>query len=197
MLAVAVETGWIPYLLFESPGWLMFFLALCFAGTRIVGRRTGNPRLIHLSWIAVGLIALLFATSYFVTTKREKLTIALRDLLLAVEDKKFDDVRALVSEEAMIAFMGAELTREEMIARVDAVQFDDIILLNSAALMDTEPNTGTTAFRVNAKGTVNDFPSVNVSKWAVRWRYVDGKWVAIRFECIDMGRDAFFNREDK
>jgi multisubunit Na+/H+ antiporter MnhF subunit len=196
MLAEAVEVGWVPYLLFESPGWLMFFLALCFAVTRIVGRRTSNPRLIHLSWIAVGLIALLFASSYFVTTKREKLSVALKELLLAVEDKKFDEVRALVSEEAMIAFMGAELTREEMIVRVDAVEFDDIILLNSAALLDTEPNTGTTAFRVNAKGAVNDFPGVNVSKWAIRWRYVDNQWVAIRFECIDMGRDAFFNRKD-
>ncbi len=84
-----------------------------------------------------------------------------------------------------------------MIARVDAVQFDDIILLNSAALLDSEPNTGTTAFRVNAKGSFNDFPGVNVSKWAVRWRYVEGKWVAIRFECIDMGADALFNRPDK
>lgn len=197
MLTLAnAQSGWVPYLLFESPGWLLAGLAICFAVTRIVGRRTGNPRLMHLSWIAVVLIAAVFAASYFVTTKREKLTVALRELLQAIEDKQFDDVRALVGEEAMVAFMGDELTREQMIGRIDAVAFDDIILLNSAALLDNEPNTGTTAFRVNAKGTINDFPGVNVSKWAVRWRYVDGKWVAIRFRCIGMGEDAIFNRED-
>ena len=196
LLAAAQESGWVPYLLFESPGWLMVVLGVGFALTRIIGRRTGNKRLGHLSWIALGLVVLLFATSYFVTTPREKLSVALKELLLAVEDKKFDEVRALVGEEATIAFMGDEMTREEMISRIDRVKFDDIILLNSIALMDSEPNTGTTAFRVNAKGTINDFPGVNVSKWAVRWRYVDGQWVAIRFECIDMGEDALFNRPD-
>jgi len=174
----------------------MFALAICFAVTRILGRRSDNPRLMHLSWIALGLIALLFASSYFVTTPREKLTVALRDLLLAVEDKRFDDVRALVDDEAMVAFMGDELTRDEMIQRVDKVEFDDIILLNSAALLDTEPNTGTTAFRVNAKGAVNDFPGTNVSEWAVRWRYRDGEWVAIRLACIEMGAELLFNRKD-
>jgi len=197
MLAEAVQTGWVPYLLFESPGWLMAFLALGFVVTRILGRRTANPRLIHLSWIAFGLIVLLFASSYFVTTKREKLTVAVNDLLLAVEDKQFDDVRALVADEAMVQFRGDELTREQMIARVEQVEFDDIILLGSSAAMDTQQGYGITGLRVNAKGTVRDFPGTQVSEWAIRWRYVDGRWVAIRLECTRIGADALFNRGDQ
>ena len=196
MLASAVQSGWVPYLFFESPGWLMVFLALFFAATRIAGRRTGNPRLLHLSWIAVGLIALLFASSYLVTTKREQLTVALKHLLQTVEDKDFEQVRTLVDDEAMVAFMGEELTREQMIARVDEVQFDDIILIGSSAALDSQQGFGITGLRVNAKGSVDDFPGINVSEWAIRWRYDDGQWVAIRLECVDMGADVLFNRED-
>lgn len=184
---VAQESGWLPYLFVESPGWLMAFLALCFAVTRIAGRRTGNPRLMHLSWISFGLITLLFAASYFVTTPREQLNSALKDLLLAVEDKRLDDVRSMIDEQAVTHFMGDELTREQVIARIDAVEFDDIILLGSSALLDKEPGVGTTALRVNARGTVGDFPGVNVSKWAIRWRYVDGRWVADELHCVEIG----------
>lgn len=197
MLAQAAQSGWIPYLVFESPGWLMAFFALCFAVTRIVGRRTGNPRLMHLSWIAAGLVALLFAASYFVTTPREQLTAALRDLLLAVEDKRFDAVRTLVDDTAMIQFMDDELTREQMIAKVDEVQFDDIILLGSSATVDASQGYGITGLRLNVRGTVADFPGTNVSEWAIRWRYEKDtdRWVAIRLECIKFGADALFNRE--
>ena len=55
---------------------------------------------------------------------------------------------------------------------------------------------GITGLRVNAKGSVDDFPGINVSEWAIRWRYDDGQWVAIRLECVDMGADVLFNRED-
>ena len=70
MLISAAQSGWVPYLFFESPGWLMAFFALCFAATRIAGRRTGNPRVMHLSWISLGLVALLFAASTFVRPPR-------------------------------------------------------------------------------------------------------------------------------
>ena len=204
MLANAAQSGYLPYLLFESPGWLMFGLAMGFAVTRILGRRTGNERLIHLSWIAVGLIAVLFATSMLVTTKREKLTVALKELLLAVEDKDFDTVRTLVDETATIAYTGsendrppyleAELTRDQMILVVDQVTFDDIILIGSSAAMDSQQGYGITGMRINAKGSINDLLGMNVSEWAIRWRYQDGKWVAIRLECTGMGDDVLFNR---
>lgn len=188
MLAQAAsQSGWVPYLLFESPGWLLVVLALMWAGTRIIGRRTGNKRVMHLSWIALGLIAIVFATSHFVTTQREELLIALEELLDAVEDKQFDAVRTLVDDEAMVQFMDDELTREQMIDRVDAVEFDDIILLTHYSELDGKSGYGRTIFRVNAKGTVNDFPGVKVSEWVIRWRHVDGRWVAVRLECIEMG----------
>ena len=196
MLAQAsAQSGWVPYLVFESPGWLMAGLALFFAVTRIAGRRTGNRRLLRLSWVAVGLIAALFAASHLVTTQRERLTLALKDLLLAVEDKRFDDVRARVDEQATVQFMGDELTREQMIARVDRVAFDDILLLDSSSAMDKQQGYGITGLRVNVKGTVADYPGTNVSEWAIRWKYRDGRWVAARLECIRFGADAWLNRE--
>ena len=193
MLADAAQSGWLPYLLFESPGWLMAGLAMGFAITRVLGRRLGNPQLMHLSWIAAGLIGVIFALSYFVTTPREELGMALKDLLLAIEDKRLDDVRLMVDEQAMTQFMGDELTREQMLTRIDAVQFDDIILLGSSAVMDKQQGYGITGLRVNAKGTVADFPGTNVSEWAIRWRLVDGRWVAVRLDCIKIG----FNRPDR
>ena len=205
MLASAAQSGYIPYLLFESPGWLMAGLAVFFAVTRILGRRTGNKRLMHLSWIAVGLIAALFASSYFVTTPREQLSVALKELLLAVEDKRLDDVRTLIDEQATAEYVGDEsappflsvvLTREQMLALIETVRFDDIILINHAAMLDAQDGYGTTSLRVNVKGSVGDFPGTNVSIWGIRWKYVDGRWVAIRFECIEFGGDAWFNRPD-
>ena len=197
MLADAAQSGWAPYLIFESPGWLMACFAFCFAATRILGRRTGNPRLMHLSWIALGLVVLLFAASYFVTTPREKLAAALKDLLLAVEDKRLDDVRARIDEQAMTQFMGDELTREQVISRIDSVKFDDIILLSSSALMDKQQGFGITGLRVNVRGTVADFPGTQVSEWAIRWQEIDGRWVAVRLECLKTGADALFNRPDE
>lgn len=206
MLAAMTKPGLIPYVLFESPGWAMFTLALCFAVTRILGRRMGNKRLIHLSWIAAGLIALLFATSYFVTTKREKLTVALKELLLAIEDKDFDTARKLVTEKAKVAYSGeekyrppymdAEMDREKMIGLLNQVEFNDILLMSSVAYLDTQPDIGTTAFRVNVNGSLNGFPGISVSDWAIHWKYVDGKWVATGLECIDMGADSIFKRRD-
>lgn len=206
LASAAAHSGWVPYLLFESPGWLMVPLALMWAVTRITGRRAGNKRLMRLSWIALGLVALVFAASYFVTTPRERLGGALERLLLAVEDKDFAEVRRLVGDEATIAytgkesarpaFMNDELTREEMIGRVDRVRFDDIILLSSYAKLDSVPGYGTTGMRINAKGTVGDFPGTQVSEWAIRWREVEGRWVAVRLECIKIGADALFNRPE-
>lgn len=198
MLAqIAQQSGYLPYLLFESPGWLMTGLAVCFAVTRVIGRRTGNKRVLHLSWIALGLVVLVFAVSHFVTTQRETLAQALDDLLLAVEDKRLDDVERLIAADAMTQFMGDELTRDQVLARIDEVQFDDILLLDSSALLDKQQGYGITGLRVNAKGAIADYPGVNVSEWAIRWRYVDGRWVAIRLECIKFGADALFDRPDE
>jgi hypothetical protein len=194
MLADAAQSGWVPYLLFESPGWLMVFFALSFAATRIIGRRTGNPRLLHLSWISIGAIAVLFAASYFVTTQREELAEAVEALVLAAEDQRMDDLEAMIDPEAMTLFQGDELPRDRVLERIASVEFDDIILLDSSALLDTQAGYGITGLRVNAKGSVNDFPGTNVSDWAIRWRYVDGRWVAIRLECLAFGADAIFNR---
>lgn len=198
MLApIEQESGWLPYLIFESPGWLMAILAFCFAVTRIVGRRTGNPRLMHLSWISFGLIAALLAASYFVTTPREQINTALKDLLLAVEDKRLADVRSMIDEQAMTQFMGDELTLEQVMHKINAVEFDDIILLSSLVSLGPEPGYGSTIFRVNAKGAVAEFPGVNVSEWVIRWRLVDGRWVAVRLRCTAFGADAIFNRSDE
>lgn len=197
MLAQAAsQSGWVPYLLFESPGWLLLVLALMWAGTRIIGRRTGNKRVLHLSWIALGLLALVFATSYFVTTQREELNVALKELLLAVEDKRLDDVRGMIEEQAMTQFMGDELTREQVLTRIDGVEFDDIILLGSSALLDPQKGFGSTGLRVNVKGTVADYPGVNVSEWMIRWRRDGDRWVAVRLDCTKFGADALFNRND-
>jgi hypothetical protein len=202
----AQQSGWVPYLIFESPGWLMASFAVCFALTRIVGRRTGNARVMHLSWIALGLVALLFAASYFVTTPRERLSAALKDLLLAVEDKRLDDIRAMVADDATIAYAGEEsdrppflrdeLTREQMIEQIERVDFKDILLINQNAQLDREPGYGTTGLRVNAQGSVGDFPGTNVSIWGIRWREVNGRWVAVRLECIEFGASALFNRPE-
>ena len=196
MLADAAPSGWVPFLLFESPGVLMTFFAVCFALTRLIGRRTGNRRVLHLSWVSLALVAAVFASSYFVTTPRETLGQALEELLLAVEDKRLADVERLIDPDAMTQFQGDELTRQQVLDRIDAVQFDDILLLDSSALLDKKQGYGITGLRVNVKGTVADFPGVNVSEWAIRWRQVGGGWVAVRLECIKFGADALFNRPE-
>ncbi|MEM6258060.1 MAG: hypothetical protein AAGI37_07070 [Planctomycetota bacterium] len=205
MLAQAAQSGWVPYLLFESPGWLLVPLAVVWAGTRITGRRTGNKRLIHLSWIALGLVAAVFASSYFVTTQREQLGVALKELLLAVEDKRLDDLRTIIDEQATAAYAGDKsappflsgvLTRDQILAQIEAVDFDDIILINQIAKLDPQDGYGTTSFRVNVKASVDDFPGTNVSIWGIRWKRVGERWVVIRIECFEFGGDAWFNRPE-
>lgn len=197
MLVSAAQSGWVPYLLFESPGILMTVFAVCFALARLVGRRLGNRRVLHLSWVSIGLVLAVFAASSIVTTPRETLAQTLDELLLAVEDKRLTDVERLIDPDAMTQFQGDELTRQQVLDRIDSVTFDDILLLDSSALLDTQQGYGITGLRVNVKGTIADYPGVNVSEWAIRWRQVGDRWVAIRLECIKFGAEALFSRPDE
>ena len=141
-------------------------------------------------------MAAVFAVSHLVTTPREQLGISLKQLLDAVEAKRLDEVRGLIDPQAMTRFMDEELTREQVIARIESVEFDDIILIGSSALLDPQQGYGSTGLRVNVKGTVADYPGTNVSEWAIRWRYEKeaDRWVAVRLECVKFGADALFHR---
>lgn len=196
MLAIAAQSGWVPYLFFESPGILMTAFAVCFALTRLLGRRTGNKRVLHLSWVSLGLVLAVYAASSIVTTPRETLAQTLDELLLAVEDKRLADVERLIDPDAMTQFQGDEFTRQQLLDRIDSAAFDDVLLLDSSALLDTQQGYGITGLRVNVKGTIADYPGVNVSEWAIRWRHVDDRWVAIRLQCIKFGAEALFHRPD-
>lgn len=196
---VAQQSGWVPFLLFESPGILMAVFAICFALTRLIGRRTGNKRVLHLSWAALALTGVVFAASHWVTTPRETLIQALKDLVAAVEEKRFADVEQMIDPFAVTLFMGDELSRQQVLDRIDAIMFDDILLLDSSALVDTQTGYGITGLRVNVKGTVADYPGVNVSEWAIRWRYEEksGRWVAVRLECLQFGAEGLFGPSNR
>ncbi|MGB0767831.1 MAG: nuclear transport factor 2 family protein [Phycisphaeraceae bacterium] len=197
LASVGEQIGWVPYLLFESPGWLMAGFAIVWAAMRVIGRRTQNPRLLRVSWCFLAGVALTAAAGHFVTTDRERLETALTDLLLAVEDNDLARVRALIDPDATTRFMAKELDRNDVIERIDDATIDDIKLLSKAVLLDNEPGFGTTAIRVNAKGSFADFPGTQVSEWAIRWRLEDDRWRAVRFECVAIGADAIFGRSDE
>ena len=172
----------------------MLVLALGWASLRIAGRRTQNKRLLNLSWVPIGLVVVLYVTSSLVTTQRESLQIALKDLLLAVEDNEPDAIRALIAPEAMTNFQKQELDRDQVLARIDETKIDDIRLIGASVLLDQKKGMGVTGIRVNVKGSLSDIAGTHISEWAIRWRYEDGQWRATRFECIAIGADALFNR---
>lgn len=190
------------YFLFDSPWLVIAGLAITWTLLRIAGRRSGNKRLLHLSWVALGLIGALWLSATLVTTPREELESQLKALLDAVEDQDIARFREVVLPEAMTRFplngmdvnRASELDRDAVEAQLNRAKFDDIILLNSTAVVDG-PTQGATLIRVRAEGASGGVQGMHFSEWAIRWRRVDGQWRAQRLQCTAVGADAFFNKK--
>ena len=182
--------------LFESPGLLIAALAVVWAIMRVAGRRTDNKKLMHASWAPLVLCGVVWLVASQVTTKREKLDAALVDLLLSVEDKDMPAFREIVLPDARTQFMGDELTRDQVEARIDQATIDDLMLRRAVvALHENRPELGTTAIRVRAEGAVDAAPGMEFSEWVIRWRYEDDRWRVLGLECISIGPDAIFNKD--
>ncbi len=180
--------------LFESPGLLIAGLAIVWAVMRVAGRRTENKKLMHASWASLVLLGVVWLIASQVTTKREQLEAALGDLLLAVEDKDMPAFRDIVLPDSTTQFMGRDLTRDQVEARINEATIDDLMLRSAVvALHENEPELGTTAIRVRAEGAVAEAQGMEFSEWFIRWKYVDGQWKALLLVCEKIGPDAIFD----
>ncbi len=178
--------------LFESPGTIIIVLAIAWMLMRIIGRRGDKKRLLQVSWVVLLLVGAVWLTATLVTTPREELEVTLKDLLLAVEDKDFAEFSQIVQPAAMTHFMGEEFAREEVQSRLERAKIKDLLLLGATVEVDS-PAQGTTYIRVRADGEVQGVPGMQISEWAIRWQYKDGRWQAQRFRCTAFGADAIFN----
>lgn len=184
----------VTQILFESPGWAIVVFAIAWALLRVTGRRTDNKRLMHLSWLSLAFVGALVATSSLVTTKREELPKALDAMLLAVEHKDTAKFRQLVLPDAMTGVFNRELTRDQVEAMIDSAKINDLKATSSSVVFEDADNAQTLIL-IRADGSVSDMPGVEISEWAIRWRYTDGQWRAQRLQCIAIGADAIFNRD--
>jgi|GEM_PF-2229073 len=198
LAATNLEANWLTYLVFESPGWALVVLALVWMALRVGGRRSGNKRLVHLSWIPLALVGVLIATSMLVTTKREQLLETQEQMLLAVEAGDYPAFRQAVAEDAEALFppgrSAQTFTRDGMEAQLDQADIGDLLLMGSQAAMINE-DTAVTVIRVRARGDYAGVMGVQVTQWSIQWRYADGRWRAYAFECIKIGVDALLNQD--
>lgn len=199
---------WIEKILFESPWMVIVVLAIVWALMRIVGRRTNNKKIQRASWIPLALLAVLWFTASMVTTKRELLAETLDALLLATEDKDMQTFREIVLPEAKTQIPkevranlpnsfkgivpGNVITRDQFIALLEAVTIKDLILLSSA-VEQISTTEGVTYMRLRAEGSVGGgAPGLELSEWAIRWRYVDDRWKVLWLECTAYGPHTIF-----
>lgn len=195
MLAQAgQDMGWLSRTLFESPGIAILVLALLWASMRVIGRRTDNKRVLLVSWLPLLFVGGLLASSTLVTTPTERLAQTVKELLLAVEDEEMQELGELILPEAMTAFLKREMPRDAVFERIEKAQINDLNLTGLVVMLENE-TTGSTLMRVRADGVVADVPGIEISEWAIRWTYVDGRWRAIRLECTAIGADAIFNSQ--
>lgn len=189
-----IATNWVTEQLFESPWMIIMGLALVWAVLRVAGRRTGNTRLMRLSWVALALLVGLWALAAVVTTPREAIRDRLDALLLAVEHKQIEDYEDIVLPEATTQFLGMQMTRDQVKRLVESADVKDLLI--TAATIDVQSDEQAAAYiRVRASGTVADGVGVNLSEWAIRWRYEDGQWRALRFECTSVGLQNIFGQD--
>lgn len=194
-LLVAMPDDLLTRTLFQSPGWAILVFAVVWALMRILGRRTENRRVMLASWLPLLLVGGLIACDWSVTTRREQLPQAVVDLLLAVEEKDAPRFRELVLPEAMTSIFKKELSRDEVEAMVNQAKIADLMVTSSSLHLEEDQDTAMTMILVRADGSVNNAPGIEISEWAIRWRYVDGQWRALRLECTAIGAQAIFGRE--
>ena len=198
LAATQLQADWFTHLVFESPGWALVVLALVWMALRVGGRRSGNKRLMHLSWIPLGLVAVLIATSTMVTTKREQLLATQNQMLVVIEDGDYSAFRQIVTADAEALFppgrSAQTFTRDGMEAQLQSADVKDLLLMSSQAAVIDE-TTAVTVIRVRARGDYAGVVGVQVMQWSIEWRYTDGQWQAYAFECTKIGVDALLNRE--
>jgi len=196
----SLRTDWVSHIFFESPGWAIVVLAIIWMATRIAGRRTGNKRVAHLSWLPLLLVVALIASSRLVTTKRELLVQTLRTMILSVEQQDFPAFRVVVDERAEAFFPpepnAQRFTRDMIEAKLKKASVRDIMLQDwSAAMIDDKD--AVTVIRVRAQGDYDGYGGVQLFKWAIEWSYDGSAWKAKRFECLEIGIESLFNNKDK
>lgn len=182
---------WLTTLLFESPGWAIAVLALAWAIMRVGGRRLGNTKLMRWSWLPLGLLAALLVLSSMVTTKREQLPRAMDDLLLAVEDKDMDRFRELVTKDAVTRVFVRDMSRYQVEKLIREARINDLRVTSINTMI--KGDSAATMVHIRADGEVSSMPGIQISRWLIQWRYVDGQWRAHELDCEAMGADAVFN----
>lgn len=182
---------WLARLLFESPGWAIAVLALAWAVLRIGGRRSGNTKLLAWSWLPMGLLAALLVLSSMVTTKREQLPRAMDDLLLAVEDKDLERFRELVMKDAVTRVFVQDMSRYQVEKLIREATVNDLRVTAINPII--KGDAAATMVHIRADGEVSSMPGIQISRWLIQWRYVDGHWRAYELDCEAMGADAVFN----
>lgn len=200
MLAAQAElrADWVSHYLFESPWLIIAGLAILWTVLRIAGRRTGNAKLSRISWIPLSLAVVAWFGSVLITTPREELNTALDNMLLAVEDQDFETFRSIVPEDAEAFFPPGKAaerhTREQVERRLQDANLSDLILLGADSAMEND-REAVSVIRVRAQGDYRGVSGVQIYKWAIKWRYVDGRWQARHFECLEIGFSIGNNRD--
>ena len=181
------------HLLFESPGWIILGLAVVWTVMRLVGRRSGNVKLMRASWLPLGLIVSLLACASLVTTPREALAKTMTQLLLAVEYNDMPAFREMVLPEAMTSVFDREMSRDELEKLIGKAKINDLKVTSSS--IHIEGDSAMCMVIIRADGSVANAPGIQLTRWAIRWRLEDDQWRAQRLECLAIGADAVFNRD--
>jgi len=190
LLAVELSFDWVSHFLFEDPSWAIVALAVVLVVVRLIGRRTGNKKLLLASWLPLVLMLALWASSSLVTTHREQLVQTMQDMLLSVEDGDMPTFRAIVAEDADIYFPPGDnpprFSRQQVEDRLSPIKVSDILLLGVQSAMVGD-NDAATVIRIRIDAELGGMAGIQIHTWEITWAYRDGRWQATRMQCTEAG----------
>lgn len=178
----------LPQLFFENPWPIVVGMVLVWAVLRITGRRTRQNRLMFASWVVLALaIAVMFVASV-VQTPREKLVQAMETLITAIERGDVETFHGLVPEDAKATYFGIPFNRQQVDARLDEADLEDLTLVSQTAGLIGDQRA-VVYMRVRATGGGG---FISISDWAIVWEVRDGAWQAIEFRHEGEATDNLF-----
>jgi len=133
--------------------------------------------------------------AWYVQTPRERMSIAMRQLLQAVEEEDLTRFDQLTAEDATGSYFGNELNRAQIDTGLSELTFEDITLLAEVDTFDAGHRIGVTRvrLRVEAEGSfagLEGMLGLDISVWSILWHErEDGQWIAVRFEHEGSGLD--------
>ena len=175
-----------PEWLFGNPWPIATALICAFVILRLLGRKLDRKPLIQASWVSLGLMAAIVASSFFIETTDKKLVRQTKELAAACVGPKLEAFDALADPGLKVTIKDAahvmrkgtavrEALRQARIRKADCSSFE--------VTWEDKP-LAKVAFSVHADGAL--WSSEGMTSWQVYWQETPGGWKAVEMRLVNM-----------